>query len=215
MIGRRAMLLAGAGFVARPAAAALPVPPANRLAFAMIRHGNDIGRHIVTFERQGAVLTVRVTVDAQVGIFSIPLVRYTHRVTETWNGDTLVSLTGETDKNGDHEWMNAHRTAAGLEVLGSGTAPYVAPPTAMGVTYWNKHLLEVPMIGMDDGVLLRPKVEFRQAEAIPLAAGGTIDANHYNLSGPFSADVWYDRTDTWAGFAFPIADTSIIHYERL
>jgi len=216
MIGRRAMVLAGASLVARPAAAALPVPPTNRIAFAMIRHDNDIGRHIVTFESRGDILTVRVNVDAQVTFLSIPVVRYTHRAVETWNGDTLVSLTGETNRNGDHQWMNAHRTERGLEVHGSATKPYVAPENALGITYWNKHQLEVPMIGMDDGILQRPKVEFRRTENIPLAGGaGTIAANHYNLSGAFSADVWYDRSDAWAGFAFPIADTSIIHYERL
>jgi len=215
MIGRRAVLLAGAGVVARPAAAALPVPPGNRLAFRMVRHGNDIGRHVVTFERQGDALTVRVAVDAQVSLLSIPIVRYTHRVVETWHGDTLIALVGQTDKNGDHEWMNARRTGEGLVVLGSGTARYVAPESAIGLTYWNKRILDGPMIGMDDGDLLRPKVALPKAETIPLASGGTIAADHYNLSGAFAADVWYDHTGTWASLAFAIADTSIIHYERL
>ena len=215
MIGRRAVLLAGAGAIARPAAAALPVPPGDRIAFAMIRHGNDIGRHVLTFERDGDTMTVHVTVDAQVAFLSIPIVRYTHRATEIWNGDTLVSLNGQTNRNGDHQWMNAHRTDDGLAVLGSGTAPYIAPPSALGITYWNKHQLDVPMIGMDDGILQRPKVAFRETENIPLAAGGTVAADHYNLSGAFFADVWYDRSDAWAGFSFPIADTSVIHYERL
>jgi hypothetical protein len=215
MIGRRAAILAGTGLFTRPAAAALPVPPGNRIAFAMIRHNNDIGRHIVTFERKDSTLTVRVSVDAQVTFLSIPVVRYNHRAVEIWNSDTLVSLNGETNRNGQHQWMNAHRSDAGLEVLGSATAAYIAPENALGITYWNKHQLEVPMIGMDDGLLQRPRVAFRETENIPLAAGGTVAANHYNLSGAFSADVWYDRSNAWAGFAFPIADTSIIHYERL
>jgi hypothetical protein len=122
MIGRRAVLLAGTGLFARPASAALPVPPSNRLAFAMIRHGNDIGRHILTFERAGDALTVRITVDAQVTLLSIPIVRYSLRGVETWNGNTLVGLSAETNRNGQRQWMNAHRTPAGLQVFGSGTA---------------------------------------------------------------------------------------------
>jgi hypothetical protein len=215
MIGRRAVLLAGAGVVARPAAAALPVPPANQLAFRMIRHDNDIGRHVVTFDRQGDALTVRVAVDAQVSLLAVPLVRYTHRVVETWHGDTLVGLTGETNRNGDHEWVNARRTEEGLVVLGSGTARYIAPESAIGISYWNKRMLDGPMIGLDDGVLLRPKVALPKAETIRLASGGTIAADHYNLSGAFDADVWYDRTGTWASLAFAVADGSIIHYRRL
>ena len=215
MIGRRAVLLAGTGLFARPAAAALPVPPGNRLAFAMIRHGNDIGRHVLTFERAGDALTVRITVDAQVTLLSIPIVRYNLRGVETWNGDTLVSLSGETNRNGQRQWMNARRTPSGLQVFGSGTATYIAPESALGVTYWNKRQLDVPMIGMDDGMLLRPKVTFRDTEQIPLAAGGTVAAAHYDLTGTFHADVWYDQANTWAGFQFPVADTSLIHYERL
>jgi len=215
MIGRRTAILAGAAALARPAAAALPVPPADKLAFAMIRHGNDIGRHVLTFERKADTLTVRVTVDAQVAFLSIPIVRYTSRVEEIWNGDTLVNLKGETNRNGTNQWMNAHRTADGLAVIGSGTQPYVAPVNALGITYWNKRQLEVPMIGMDDGMLQRPMVVFRGLEKIPLAGGGMVAANHYNLSGSFKADVWYDEANAWAGFSFPIADTSVIHYERL
>jgi hypothetical protein len=36
-----------------------------------------------------------------------------------------------------------------------------------------------------------------------------------NLSGPFTADVWYDRTGTCASLPFPVLDGSNIHYERM
>ena len=42
-----------------------------------------------------------------------------------------------------------------------------------------------------------------------------IPADHYNLSGAFNIDVWYDRAGTWAGLAFTVADGSTVHYERL
>jgi hypothetical protein len=215
MIVRRALLLAGAGLIARPAATASPIPPDSRLAFRMIRHDNDIGRHVLTFERRDDTLTVRVAVDAKVSFLSIPLVRYTHRLVETWHGGTLVSLVGQTDKNGDREWVNAQRNAEGLLVRGSATEPYIAPESAISVSYWNKRLLDGPMIGTEDGTLLRPKVTPPKPETIPLASGGAITADHYNLSGPFSADVWYDHADTWASLAFAVADGSVIHYERL
>jgi len=63
--------------------------------------------------------------------------------------------------------------------------------------------------------LLRPKVIERPAESIPLAAGGTIPADRYNLSGAFKVDLWYDRTDTWASLGLTAADGSYVHYERL
>lgn len=193
----------------------MPVPPSHTLGFRLIRHDSEIGRHTLTFERQGDVLTITVAVSALVSFISIPIVRYTHRAVETWRAETLVSLTGETDKNGQHEWVNASRTSEGLVVLGSKTLRYVAPDHAIATSYWNKRMLDGPMISLEDGVLLRPKVAMRSAETVRLASGGTIPADHYNLSGAFNVDVWYDQTDTWAGLAFDVADGSNIRYERL
>ncbi len=167
------------------------------------------------FEHDGDQLTVRVAVDALVTLVSIPLVRYTHRVTETWSSDTLLSLTGETDKNGQREWVKAQRGPEGLVVTGSKTERYIAPEPAGATSYWNRHTLDGPMISLEDGVLLRPKVEARPPETIALASGRTIAARHYNLSGPFSVDLWYDEAGTWAGMAVPIKDGSIVQYERL
>lgn len=197
------------------ATAALPVPSSSTLAFRLIRHDSEIGRHTLSFAHDGDTLTVHTEVDALVTLVSIPIVRYQHRVVETWHGDILTSLTGETDKNGQHEWVKARRGAEGLVVLGSKTERYVAPEPAGAATYWNKHMLDGPMVSLEDGVLLRPKVERRRAELIPLASGGTIPADHYNLSGPFNVDLWYDQSATWASLALTAMDGSTVHYERL
>jgi hypothetical protein len=215
VIGRRGVLLAGACVVARQAAAALPIPPDNALAFRLIRHGSEIGRHTLAFDRQGETLTVHIAVDAKITLLTIPVAHYTHRSVETWQGDTLVGLTGQTNKNGEQGWMNARRTSEGLVVLGSKAARYVAPPQAIGVSYWNKRMLNGPMISLENGELLRPKVAADKTEAVPLATGGTIPADRYNISGPFNVDVWYDRTGTWASLALDISDGSEVHYERL
>jgi hypothetical protein len=215
VIRRRALLSAAAVLTARQSVAALPVPSGNTLAFRLIRLGSDIGRHTLTFEPRGDNLTVRVTVDALVTLLSIPIVRYSHHVVESWQNSKLTSLTGETNKNGDHEWVNAERTGEGLVVTGSKTQRYVAPEPVGATTYWNKHVLEGPMISLEDGVLLRPKVTPRPTEPIPVASGGSITADHYNLSGAFNVDLWYDQTGTWAGMAFGVKDGSTVHYERL
>jgi hypothetical protein len=209
------MLLAGAAIAVRPAGAALPVPPGDSLAFRLIRHGSDIGRHTLTFDRQGDTITIHVAVDALVTLLSIPIVRYRHRVVEVWQAGNLFSVTGETDKNGQHEWVNASRGPDGVVVLGSKTERYVAPEPAGCTSYWNRHLLTGPMISLEDGVLLRPKVEQERPEDIPLASGATIPADRYKLSGDFKVDLWYDRTDTWASLGLTARDGSYVRYERL
>lgn len=220
MIGRRVLLLTGAVLTARPGDAAqgdaaLPVPPGGSLAFRLMRRGSEIGQHTLVFEPKGDTVIVRVAVEARVSLLSIPVVHYTHRVVETWQNGMLAAITGDTDKNGRTEWVRAHRTGDGLLVQGSKTAQYIAPEPAYGTSYWNKHMLDGPMISMEDGVLLRPRIAPLPSEKIALASGASIAAVRYNLSGSFNVDVWYDRTDTWASLAFTAVDGSETRYERL
>jgi len=217
MIGRRAVLLGGAAAVtgAASGAAALPVPSGDSLAFRMLRHGSEIGTHALTFSHDGAMLTVRIVVDALVTFASIPIARYSHRGVETWRDTTLVGLTGDTDKNGTRNWVRAQRTDEGLVVLGSQTRRYISPESAIPTSYWNKRMLDGPMISLEDGVLLSPKVADLRMESVRLASGLMIAADHYNLSGAFDVDLWYDEQRTWAGMAMTVVDGSEVHYERL
>jgi hypothetical protein len=215
MIGRRAMLLAGTVLVARRAIAGLPIPRGNSLSFRIVRHNSEIGTHIVNFERDGDTLKVQTTIDVLVTVLSIPLARYQHRSSEIWQGMSLVGLAGETTRDGRHDWMNAHRTDAGLVVLGSQTTRYIAPDTATPVSYWNKRMLHGPMISLEDGVLSSPAMANLHTDKVLLASGSMILANHYRLSNPIDTDVWYDETDTWVAMLMTVVDGSQIRYERL
>jgi Family of unknown function (DUF6134) len=221
VLGRRgvlsgaAMLSGVAAVMGRPALAALPVPSGDVLAFRLVRHSDAIGTHRVTFERDGGILTVRTAIDVLVTLLSIPVARYTHRSTETWQGTTLIGLSGETHKNGENEWINARRTDEGLVVLGSQTARYVAPEAAKPTSYWNRQTLGGQMISMEDGVLLDMKLAEHRADRVRLASGSEIPANHYSLTGPFAVDLWYDTSETWAGMAMTVIDGSKVLYERL
>ncbi len=190
-------------------------PPAGTLAFRLIRMGHDIGRHEVVFRPSGADLTVQIGVDALVTLLSIPVVRYSHRAVELWTGGTLMRVSATTAKNGEREWMQAQRGASGLAVSGSQTRSYIAPAGAIATSYWNKHMLDAPMVSLEDGVLLHPSVAAHPAQAVKLASGRMIAADHYSLRGALSVDLWYDDSDIWAGFAFRAVDGSTIHYERL
>jgi hypothetical protein len=185
------------------------------LAFRMIRHGSEIGRQTLTFERQGDTLTVRVVADVLVEIAFIPVARYTQRAVETWSGDMLTGLSGETDKNGQPDWMHARRINAGLEVFGSRTERYIAPDRAGTTTCWNKRTLDAPLISLEDGALLRPVLTVSRSETVAVGTGGEIPADRYSLTGPLNIDLWYDQLETLAGVAFKVVDGSTVRYQRL
>jgi hypothetical protein len=197
------------------AAATLPVPPSGMLAFRLIRHGGPIGTHTIKFSQQGDTLTVQIDVEVLVKFGPIPLVRYTHHGMEVWTGGRLARIEATTDKNGTRLSMSAQRTDAGLSVVGSAAPRYIAPETALPTTYWNQRLLNSPMIGTQDGMLVHPTVRDVGPYSVPAVSGTPIETTRYTLRGDLDLDLFYDQTRTWAGMEFSVADGSVIHYEPL
>ncbi len=195
--------------------ASLPVPPSHALAYRLIRHGDPIGSHTLDFQVQDDTLAVQIAVDVLVKFGPIPLVRYTHHATEIWHGGRLASLAAQTNRNGTHLSMSAHRVPAGLQVQGSGASPYIAPEDALPTTYWNASLLRVPMIGTQDGMLVHPRVTEKPIEPVRLASGAEAAAHHYSLTGDLVLDLWYSADASWMSMRFSVADGSVITYERL
>jgi len=195
--------------------ASLPIPPSGALAFRMIRHGSAIGTHTLDFTVSGDTVVVRIAADALVSLGPIPLVRYMHRNTEVWRNGRLASLDAQTNRNGAELHMSAHRTSAGLQVEGSGTLPYIAPDDALPTTYWNFRMLLGPMIGVQDGMLVHPRVTEKPVEPIRLASGAETAARCYSLTGDLDLDLWYDAEGSWMSMRFTVGDGSVITYERL
>jgi hypothetical protein len=215
-LGRRHLLTAGAALaIGRSAQAALPVPHSRELAFRIMRHGSQIGSHTLQFRCDGDALEVNIAVDVKVSLGPIPLVHYSHRNQESWAADRLVGLDSRTDRNGKILRMSACATEAGLRVEGSGTTPYIAPRNALASTYWYKAVLHGPIIGTQDGMLVRPAISQPDAQPIHLASGAETPARRYVLTGDLDVELWYDVGDTWVGMRFSVDDGSVISYERI
>jgi hypothetical protein len=210
---RRRMVLVGASVLPFQAArAALPIPPDNRLTFHIVRKGDTIGEHILTFTRAGDALTVSVAVDIVVGLGPIAFFRYKHRATVLWQGEQVVSVDAETNDDGTPRRMSARRDESGLVVEGS-KAPrrYTAPPKSLPGTHWNRAMLDAPFINTEDGRLMHPTVSMVGMEAVPVT-GGTVQARHYTMRGDADLDTFYDQTPCWVGLRFTAKDGSEIRY---
>ncbi len=191
------------------------IPPGNALAFRLIRHGSPIGTHTVTFQRSGDTLEVRIAVDAHVRFGPIPLYRYVHHAVEVWRDGLLQEVSSQTDKNGTELSMHAQRRPNGLAAQGTGTPPYVAPEEALPTTYWNKRMLHVPLVGIQDATLLRPEVTPRGQDTVRSASGVPVRVDLWQLSGDLDLTLLYDTDGHWAGMRLTVADGSAVTYERL
>jgi hypothetical protein len=212
MIARRA-LLAGASCLAaiRPAAAALPIPAGNRLAFDIVRKGNKIGTHVLTFQPEANRLTVQVAADIAVSLGPIVLFRYRHRATERWEDGQVVSLDADTNDDGEKFVVRMRRDAGALAVEASGIPRYTAPTNASPATHWNRGMLDGPFVNTQDGKLLRPSVaSLGSTNELPRHPS---PASGFALRGDCDLDTWYDAAPRWVGLRFKGRDGTEIRYE--
>ena len=215
MILRRSLLATmPAVALVRPALAALPVPPDGKIAFRILRKGDVIGTHALTFSGNGDALDVAVAIDFVVKIGPIPMFRYEHRATERWQGGQFVSLDSKTNHDGSPQFVRARKEGGGVVVEGSKAERYTAPADALPTTYWNKAMLGSHVINSEDGRLFAIKSAALAEENVPTASGSSLRARHYNVSGELDLDLWYDASNQWAHLVFSKENNTFI-YEKL
>lgn len=204
------LTLAALGFLTAGTPAAWAAPTQN-LLFDVVRGGESIGTHRVTFRPDGDSLTIEIAIDLTVRLAFIPVFRYSHRNTEVWRDGKLVRLDSSTDDDGNKYRVSAVATAEGIKVTDAEGRSYIASPDTVPTSYWNAALLErSELLNTQDGTLMPIRVESRQA-----AADG---ATHFRLIKGEDAtpiDVWYDsRVKNWNKLRF-VARGSTIDYRLL
>jgi hypothetical protein len=200
--------------VPRAAFAALPVPASGQIGFRIMRNGGEIGSHRLGFDRQGDRLVVSIAIDIQVKMLGLAVFHYSHRATETWQGDQFIGIQSRTDKDGTPLQMRALRGPEGVVVEGSEAKRAIAPEGALPTTYWNRAMLGPVVINSEDGRLMRVTVTEGQVETVPLANGQGMPARHYSIGGQLQIQIWYDAQDQWAHLTFVKSDSTII-YQKL
>jgi hypothetical protein len=206
---RRALL---AGLVATPAIAG-PIPPGNRITFDVARNGSRIGSHVLTFTREGDITRVDIAIDLAVRIVGIPVFRYTHRNTERWRGERLVSLASSTDRNGRAYAVRAEAKAGGIEVDGTDAGRFTAPADIVTTSYWHPGFIQSRKLDTQGGKLLEVAITDRGEEVIR-AGGADVPAKRWTIEGDLKLDIWYDRSGLWSKLRFAGDDGSMIEYSR-
>jgi hypothetical protein len=217
VLGRRGLIggtLALAAARVAPTRAAAPitgVPPSGHLLFHAFRNDSQIGTHSLTFHTAGTNLTVNIDVEFKVGLGPIALFRYSMHTTEHWQDGRLVAATSQTNNDGKPESMTAKLQGDALAVQGSKSGHYMAPPGAILATHWNRAELKGPMINPENGELMTFAIADQGTDQIQ-AAGKTITATQYALTGPATINLWYSEQSIWSALKAVATDKSTIDY---
>jgi hypothetical protein len=214
MIARRQFLLTGAAATLMGAAPPpLTLPEGDRIAFRVMREGEAIGTHVLSFDRLDDGFDVHIAVDIAVAFGPITVFRYTLRALEQWRGGQPIKLHCDTNDDGKTFKVSMGRESAGLRVTSNRMPSYLAPPDALPATHWNMAELSAPWINPQDGKLLHPAVGPTITEEVPLADGRRRRASRYPLSGDAHLDLWYDLEKRWSALEFAAKDGSHVTYQ--
>jgi hypothetical protein len=183
------------------------------LTFDVLRDGSSIGTHRVTIREAGTRREVEIAIDMAVKLAFVTVYRYTHRATETWIGERLVSLEASTDDNGTRTRVLATAGESGLAVSGSGGS-YIAPADTAPSSYWNRDKLNrSALLDTQSGKLAT--VANQNLGEMPMTADGRAQiVSTYRVTGDLKADLSYAADDSWVGLRFEARGAQIVYVRR-
>lgn len=194
-IGRRSILTMAASL-------ALPVPKEDYLVFDVYRNGSRIGWQHVRFRQAGDWLRVDSRVALHVALLDVHVFHYHAHIVEHWRSNTFRSARSAVNDDGTKIDLSVERVSDGIAVSGNHCHRYIAPPDALPLTYWNKAMLDGPMINMQTGHADTPKITKEGWFRLPAEPSGAVTAMEYRLTGPLHFVVYYNRANIWSGLAF-------------
>jgi hypothetical protein len=203
------------------------LPYGSSLSFAAYRNGQAIGHHSLTFQRNGAELTVSTAIDLAVRFLGVTAYRYMHRAQEVWRGDTFLGLAAQTDDDGQKYAIKVRRDGTGLTIERNapadvpvaasglpdgGAARAILPAQLLPSTHWNvRQIRQSALLNTQTGAQARIQVAKLGRETIR-AANASIDATRYRYTGDLIMDQWFDDAGRWVKTSFTASDGSTVEY---
>lgn len=209
----RRLLLAAGALAAVPAPLLAAPPASRRLAFAVLRNGERIGEHRMTFSGDAASPTVSTEVDMTVKLGGVTVYRYRHTAREVWADGRFESLESVTDATAGDRKVSARRTPSGV-LIRTGRREVLAPAGTSPLTHWNPRVLTGRLFNPQEGDLVRITAAPKGVRPVILADGRSVEAQVWSLRGEAEIDNWYDRAGVWTGLKGRLKDGSVIEYRR-
>ena len=219
-----ALLLAG------PVAFAADAPYPSRITYAIYRDGQQIGRHVVTFDHKGPLKVVTVDCQVEVKALGVAAYRYSPRGREEWNGDQLQSLQAQTDDNGRRFTVTAERRDGALVVERTAPAPtptaaladqgyrgpdvsrQVLPGNLLPTSGWNfGQVKQTALLNTENGKVAQIQVTPAGQETVQTPSG-SVATTRYRYTGDLHMEQWFDSAGRWIKGTFSAFDGSTIEY---
>lgn len=199
-----AVLLAGAAHAA--------APRDGKLDFAVLRDGEPIGSHEMSFRRDGDALAVDVRTRVAVKVLFVTAYRFEHDGRELWRDGRLVRLDSVTDDDGTKHSLHVEANGRGLQVVGDGQTAEI-DAAMLPASLWHEGVVRSgALLNTLDGRTMAVRVEDLGQETVT-ARGRAVPARHYRITGDLERELWYDADAVLVRVRFKGKDGSDILYE--
>jgi hypothetical protein len=181
--------------------------PAGTLTYDVMREGERIGTHTMSFERMGEELTVRTETNVDFTTFIVFDINWTHQAVEIWGDGGLKEFTSFTNEDGRKRQVHAKRNGDRLIVNSTGGRREFPADVIPGTLWHPDTVRQQQVLDPIKGRMRKVRVTDRGIERVEVE-GRTIEARHYQMRGDLKRDFWYDRDGTVVKVEFPITDGS-------
>jgi len=189
-------------------------PQMQRLSFAIMRNGMQIGRHDMEIATDGATTTVDFHTQIAVKVMFINAYSFGYAGRETWTGNAFVSFQSQTNDNGTRHDVTASASADKTSIIADGKS-IETPGNVIPASFWNMAFLtRAAFFHTETGLLLKISVRDMGAEQIATRMGSKL-AHHYKLSGGLERDLWFDQNGLPVRYQLRGSDNSVITSEAL
>lgn len=193
-------------------AQAVPLPAGGVLKFDVMRKGDQIGTHVLSFHQAKDRLDVTIKTRIAVKIAFFTAYHFNHDSHEVWRDDRLVRMETTTDDDGtDHTLEVSAGDKGKLQVVSDGKTMQ-ADPDAIPASLWNPAVIRTHDL-MDSLVGKRLDVSIAdRGDDVVTVRGKQVKAHHYSMTGELARELWYDENGVLVRFTLKGKDGSDVQY---
>ena len=189
-------------------------PQVQRLSFAIMRNGQQIGQHDMAIARDGAATTVNFRTQIEVKVMFIKAYSFRYVGREIWNGDSFVSFESQTNDNRTQHAVTA-TASADKTTITADSRTIVAPGNVIPASFWSlAFLTRTAFFHTETGLPLKIAIADLGNEQIASRMGPRL-AHHYRLTGGLERDLWFDQNGAPLRYQLKGSDNSLITSEAL
>jgi len=203
---------AGALWLAPGRTTATPILPLDR-SFAILRDGNEIGRHDVRFRAAATGLEVSTDIDIAIKVAFITAFRFAQEARDHWQDGLLIESRAVTNDNGTNSETRLVARGDDLSVEGGVLNRTLQVPlgTMTDIAVWNLDFVrQRALLDLQRAQLTGVLARHAGSEEIDVG-GSRIAAERYTINAESgrNGDIWYDAAGNW------VKGTMVIRGERL